>query len=209
MLDLPAMKEEKKGKYREKFIFKRQQFVTANAATPAFNQIPTTLLEQFLTLPEVQAARKFVSYIPLPTEADVSLINQYLKDKGRKLLLILPKVTAPIPVDLNFEIVIVPLLAFDRTGKRLGQGGGWYDRFIAALEKYNPCICKIGVAFSMQEMADVPVGELDKTLDIIITEKEVIRSCEYKDKDGDMAAENKATDTETQATKQNHKDEQE
>jgi 5-formyltetrahydrofolate cyclo-ligase len=67
--------------------------------------------------------------------------------------------------------VIVPLLAFDRAGRRLGYGGGYYDRTLAAL----PGVGTLGVAFSCQEMDVVPAGPLDAPLDAVATEAGVIR----------------------------------
>lgn len=173
------MKEEKKAKYREKFTFKRKRFVEEAIADGSMQAKADTYLQLFLSLPEAAKYRRFASYIPLLYEADVSLINKYLKDTGKKLLCILPKVSAPIPKDLNFDIVIVPLLAFDKKGHRLGQGGGWYDRFIKKAREVNPNLITIGFAFAMQEMADAPVGELDEDLDIIITDKQIIRTIDY------------------------------
>lgn len=67
--------------------------------------------------------------------------------------------------------VLVPLLGFDRTGNRLGYGGGYYDRTLAAL----PLAISIGYAPSTQEVAQLPCGPHDKPLNYIVTEKEVIR----------------------------------
>ncbi|MFT8550855.1 MAG: 5-formyltetrahydrofolate cyclo-ligase [Acetobacter okinawensis] len=69
------------------------------------------------------------------------------------------------------RIVLVPLLGFDRTGNRLGYGGGYYDRTLAAL----PHAISIGYAPSTQEVAQLPCGPHDKPLSCIVTEKEVIR----------------------------------
>ncbi|MCU0946313.1 MAG: 5-formyltetrahydrofolate cyclo-ligase [Rubritepida sp.] len=67
--------------------------------------------------------------------------------------------------------LIVPLLAFDRTGARLGYGGGYYDRTLAAL----PGAMAIGVAYAAQEVPEVPVGPQDVRLALIATERGLIR----------------------------------
>jgi len=72
------------------------------------------------------------------------------------------------------RIVLAPLLAFDRAGFRLGYGGGYYDRTLAALRRAGP-VTAIGVAYGGQEVARVPRGPLDQPLDIIVTERETIR----------------------------------
>ncbi|MBR0655667.1 5-formyltetrahydrofolate cyclo-ligase [Plastoroseomonas arctica] len=69
------------------------------------------------------------------------------------------------------DVVLVPLLAFDRAGGRLGYGGGYYDRTLAGL----PDAHAIGVAFASQEMPEVPMGPHDWRLPVVATEAGVIR----------------------------------
>jgi len=69
------------------------------------------------------------------------------------------------------DILLLPLLAFDRHGNRLGYGGGYYDRTLAAL----PLALAIGCAFAVQELDAVPVEEYDARLDAIATELGVRR----------------------------------
>lgn len=71
----------------------------------------------------------------------------------------------------EFEVVIVPLVAFDSDGNRIGMGGGWYDSYFAA----HPNAKKIGIAYSIQEVPVVPVSPMDVPLDIIVTESQVYR----------------------------------
>lgn len=73
-------------------------------------------------------------------------------------------------------ILLVPLLAFDRAGHRLGYGGGYYDRTLAALG-----VPGIGFGFSFQEVPSVPAGPHDVPLDRIVTEREVIRIGQGRD----------------------------
>ena len=77
------------------------------------------------------------------------------------------------------DLVLVPLVAFDRAGNRLGQGQGHYDRTLAALRATGPVIA-IGIAFSAQEVERIPAEPHDQRLDWIITEIEAYRvpSCE-------------------------------
>jgi len=70
----------------------------------------------------------------------------------------------------SLELVIAPVVAFDRKGNRLGMGGGYYDSYLSG------CSCpKVGLAYSFQEVDSVPVEPHDERVDIIITEKEIIR----------------------------------
>jgi 5-formyltetrahydrofolate cyclo-ligase len=65
--------------------------------------------------------------------------------------------------------LLIPLAAFDRRGYRIGYGKGHYDRALARLEANGP-VLKIGVAFSTQEIEDVPAEPHDRRLDFMLTE---------------------------------------
>lgn len=71
------------------------------------------------------------------------------------------------------EIVIVPLVAFDRQGGRLGYGGGFYDRTLERLRSRRPTLA-IGFAYAAQEAQDLPLEPTDQPLDMMVTEREVI-----------------------------------
>lgn len=71
------------------------------------------------------------------------------------------------------DLVVVPLLGFDRQGGRLGQGGGHYDRTLAAL-RANGQVTALGLAFADQEIDAIPQDARDQRLDAILTEAEFI-----------------------------------
>ncbi|SHG85641.1 5-formyltetrahydrofolate cyclo-ligase [Cognatiyoonia sediminum] len=71
------------------------------------------------------------------------------------------------------EIVIVPLVAFDCKGGRLGYGGGFYDRTLELLRSQKPTLA-IGFAYAAQEADDLPLEETDQPLDLIVTEQGII-----------------------------------
>ncbi len=79
----------------------------------------------------------------------------------------------PIPLataaEVEPDVILVPLLAFDRQGFRLGYGGGFYDRTIEKLRRAKP-VKTIGIAFSAQEVANVARGPYDQPLDWVLTE---------------------------------------
>lgn len=90
-----------------------------------------------------------------------------------------PPATAPV---MRPGVILLPLLAFDRQGGRLGYGGGFYDRTLAALRApltagTAPAAARwggvraVGVGFAEQELDSVPLGEHDQGLDWIITER--------------------------------------
>jgi len=71
------------------------------------------------------------------------------------------------------DVLIVPLLAFDRVGARIGYGAGYYDMTIARLRGMKP-VTAMGIAYAAQEIAQVPVTARDAALDLVLTEREVI-----------------------------------
>ena len=81
-----------------------------------------------------------------------------------------PKPDAP---EVAPDILLVPLLAFDRAGHRIGYGAGYYDMTINRLRAKKPVIA-IGIAFAAQEVPKVPTTPRDERLDLVLTEREVI-----------------------------------
>ena len=71
------------------------------------------------------------------------------------------------------DIILVPLVAFDKNLNRLGYGAGYYDRIIEKLSKKKK-ILKIGLALSVQKINNVPVTKYDKKLDYIVTDKYIL-----------------------------------
>jgi len=80
-----------------------------------------------------------------------------------------PKDDAP---QVDPDILIVPLAAFDRRGNRIGHGAGYYDMTIARLRALKPVVA-VGIAYAAQEVAEVPVTERDERLDLVLTERDV------------------------------------
>jgi 5-formyltetrahydrofolate cyclo-ligase len=73
----------------------------------------------------------------------------------------------------HLDVIVVPLVAFDQEGNRLGMGGGFYDRTLAFM-KQRACIRRphlVAVAFEIQKLGVVPVDEWDVHLDAVVTEK--------------------------------------
>jgi len=135
-------------------------------------------------------------YFPVRSECDVMPLAARLRQKGCRLALpVVEKKGAPL-VFRRFDAVtrfkkglfgidepdetavaetpavfLTPLLAFDRKGGRLGYGAGCYDRTFPLF----PSALLIGVAFSKQEIPDVPVEKKDVLLDYVLTENELIK----------------------------------
>jgi 5-formyltetrahydrofolate cyclo-ligase len=81
-----------------------------------------------------------------------------------------PKPEAP---EVFPDVLIVPLLAFDRAGHRIGFGAGYYDMTIASL-RAKKSVTALGIAFAAQEIEQVPTTPRDAHLDLVLTEREVI-----------------------------------
>jgi len=73
------------------------------------------------------------------------------------------------------EVLLVPMLAFDDAGYRLGYGGGFYDRTLDKLRGENPATLAVGLAYSAQGVEDLPRGPYDQPLDAILTERGSVR----------------------------------
>jgi 5-formyltetrahydrofolate cyclo-ligase len=81
-----------------------------------------------------------------------------------------PKPHAPEVVP---DVLLVPLLAFDRAGNRVGYGAGYYDLTIASLRAQGSVLA-VGIAFAAQQIAQVPATARDARLDLVLTEREEI-----------------------------------
>jgi 5-formyltetrahydrofolate cyclo-ligase len=91
--------------------------------------------------------------------------------------LVVNKYGIPEPEAKNIvypDILLIPLVAFDKDLNRLGYGSGYYDRLIAKLSKKKKII-KIGLAFPEQRINNVPINRYDQKLDYIITKKYIIK----------------------------------
>ena len=88
-----------------------------------------------------------------------------------------PTASAPIVSDFDNSICITPALAFDNDGFRIGYGGGYYDRFLSAYPGIS-----IGVAYDEMIYDELPRDKFDLSVDIIITERRIIKPCQKKQK---------------------------
>lgn len=156
------------------------------------------LAERFLRAVPVRPRAEVAGYLPIGNEIDVRPLLHRLRGLGHEIAL--PAVVAsgaPLAfrrwleedalTDGPFgirqplasapavlpDLVILPLLAFDRRGYRLGYGGGYYDRTLAALRRRRESLA-VGVGFAVQEVPAVPSGRHDQILDWIVTDREAI-----------------------------------
>ena len=136
--------------------------------------------------------KKIGAYFPINYEIDCLEILKQLEKSGHKISLpitkkgnkmdffewsfkeplLIGKIGIPEPYSKKKvypEILLVPLVAFNKYKSRLGYGGGYYDRYIQKIKNIKK-ILTIGVAFSFQEVRKLPINEHDKKLDYIFTE---------------------------------------
>jgi 5-formyltetrahydrofolate cyclo-ligase len=179
-----------KRKLREQLLARRQQI--PHAAMLAASQ---SAARHFADHPILAFAPSFAGYIAIRGELDILPVFDLMQRYGK--LTALPCVTAqktlifrrwqrgdrlvrhpalqieeppPDAPSVIPEIVLVPLLAFDAEGYRLGYGAGYYDRTMEALRQFERPPLFIGVAYGKQEVEQVPADAHDQKLDGILTE---------------------------------------
>ena len=170
---------------------RRAAFGARKAAFQAGQGQAAELLADFL---RDQQGRVLAGYMPMRTEIDP--LPAMAAHQGPVCVPVIPGPDMPlrfrewspgcpmvagafgalIPAEgawLEPEVLIVPLLSFDRRGFRLGYGGGFYDRTLERLRARHEVLA-LGFAFAAQEVAEVPIEPTDQPLDAILTETGVI-----------------------------------
>ncbi len=116
-----------------------------------------------------RSGRSMVAVCLEPAAADEATAHPVLRPGAFGILTAPDAAVVPV-VDIN--VVLVPCRAVDRQGNRLGRGGGFYDRFLSSPRLRAR---RVGVAFREQVLDTVPVGDGDQPLDMVVTEREVLR----------------------------------
>lgn len=115
-------------------------------------------------LPAVAHADLVMVFSSVPGEPVTDTFIEWCRAHGKSV--VLPE-SEPPPDPDHVDAVIVPGVAFTADGRRLGQGGGWYDRFLPRLRPGTPTI---GVAFAPQLVDDIPTEPHDVVLDLVVTD---------------------------------------
>jgi 5-formyltetrahydrofolate cyclo-ligase len=115
-------------------------------------------------LPPVAAASVVMVFTDVPGEPETGAFVEWCRAVGKRV--VLPE-DDPAPDPAVVDVVVVPGLAFTSAGDRLGQGGGWYDRFLSAVR--GDCVT-IGVGFAPQLVEELPVEVHDVRLDVVVTD---------------------------------------
>jgi len=177
----------------------RKAALARRNALPATERMAAAQAIAARAFPVALAPGTIVSgYMPMKSELDPRPLMRKLADAGARLALPVViargvpllmrgygfgdalvrgvwdiRVPPPEAGEVAPDIVLAPLLAFDRSGNRLGYGAGYYDMTITALRANKPVVA-VGVAFAAQEVDAVPTTPRDVRLDFVLTEKEVI-----------------------------------
>ena len=116
----------------------------------------------------VRSASTVMLFRPVPGEPDLAELAAWCRAEGKVVVVPDPIATAAFPIDPTLvDAVLVPGVAFTADGRRLGQGGGWFDRFLAELR--DDAIA-IGVCFGSQVVDDLPTEAHDVLLDQVVTD---------------------------------------
>ena len=179
-----------KSKLRKRILKAREKFNIKNIQID-FNQIIKILKKE-------KISKKIIGgYYPVNFEIDdLALLREFKKNRFKISLPVIKKnfqmdfypwtlseplkinrYGIPEPESKNIvypDVLLIPLVAFDKNLNRLGYGGGYYDRLIKKLSKKKKII-KIGLAFSIQEIDKVPINVYDQKLDYIVTNKYIVK----------------------------------
>jgi 5-formyltetrahydrofolate cyclo-ligase len=155
------------------------------------------IAERFVTLPEVRRATAVMVFSSFGSEVPTHPMIERLRAAG--VVVALPRIedadlvvvpftpgdpvrttgfgaAEPLGPEIlepaSLDVVAVPGVAFDRHGRRIGYGGGYYDRFLRGMPAFT-----VGIAFGFQVRAgDLPTGRFDLSVEAIVTEEETIRA---------------------------------
>lgn len=177
----------------------RRQILAARDRLPHAERaaMSASIIGRLLAMGELRDARTVMAFWPFGSEVDILPLLERLEAAGKQV--VLPRIedreVAPFAyvagdplTETSFgakeplsgrrldpselDVVVVPGVAFDRDGGRLGYGAGFYDRLLARVRDDT---LAVAVAFGMQVVDRVPTGATDRRVDVVVTEWEVIR----------------------------------
>lgn len=143
----------------------RTQMRTMRRALPDRPERSAQIVDRLVALDAVATARHLLAYDAIVGEVDLVGLVAWCAEHGIETAVPEDGVDASWP-----DVIVVPGTAFTVEGDRLGQGGGWFDRF---LPSRRDDVVLIGVAFAPQIVDSLPTEPHDVTLDVIVTDEAV------------------------------------
>lgn len=173
----------------------RRLALAARAAVKERTEYSRVITDRLTALPEYKCAKRILCYASYNSEVDTSELCRRIIAEGKELhlprcdvetksmtackvtdLSALKKGAYGIPepegegiLPQKLDLVVVPMVAFDKNKGRIGYGAGYYDRFLPMTNAF-----RCGIAFSAQEVECASFEETDLPMDLIITEREMI-----------------------------------
>lgn len=143
----------------------RQRMRTMRRELPDRAERSARIVERLVSLDAVIRARRLLAYDSIVGEVETGELIAWCVERGIETAMPEDDVDASWP-----DVIIVPGTAFTVTGDRLGQGGGWYDRFLPG--RLQQAV-SIGIAFAPQIVEWLPTEPHDVTLDVVVTDRDV------------------------------------
>jgi 5-formyltetrahydrofolate cyclo-ligase len=175
----------------------RDETLARRAAIPAGDHERLSRLAANHIAPLIAAAETIALFWPIRGEIDPLSLCDTVRERGGRI--VLPVILGDDIVFRHYEnadelvagsfgtrhppadahqclpdLIVAPLAAFDRTGGRIGYGGGYYDRYVSQLRGQGHRFRYVGIAFACQEIDAIPLASHDERLDAIATERDWI-----------------------------------
>ncbi len=142
----------------------RREMRALRKALPDQEERSERLWRHVRSLEVVQQATSIMVFTSVNGEPRTTAFNEWCRSNGKAVAV--PE-DDPVPDAAFIDVMIVPGTAFTAAGQRLGQGGGWYDRFLPG--RRTDCVT-IGVCFEPQLVDRIPIESHDVVLDLVVTD---------------------------------------
>jgi 5-formyltetrahydrofolate cyclo-ligase len=176
-----ALSDEKRQEYGQKIaqtVVSGEEFLTADTLL-VYMQIGSEVRTDAIIQTAIKLGKKV--YVPKVTGREMDFYLIHGCEECTKGFMGIPEPSGKTELFIpdsgkkrECTLMLLPGLAFDTEGKRLGYGGGFYDRYLA---KCPNCVT-MGIAYDFQCEETLPTEETDKNVDIVITEKRIMRRAE-------------------------------
>src|SRR5689334_984184 len=177
----------------------RRRMLAARNAIPADERMRRSeeIARRVIRLPEARGAGRLFTFLSFGSEVSTEPLIAAFREAGARVAVPVlegpqmdaadlpaggalvpsgygamePAERVPVPPE-EIDLVVAPGLAFDREGRRLGYGGGYFDGFLSRL---RPDCAVVAIGFAEQMVESVPVGPADRAVRVVVTDAEVVR----------------------------------